>query len=163
MNVEQALQRSGLFGSLDGPARARLAGRMTTRSFDAGTMILRQGSSAVTLYLILEGEVQVVREAEDGTARTTVAMLGVGDVFGEMALLDDEARSSSVTATTLTRCALLSRWEFQQELRRQPDLAIALLRTLSRRVRDLDERLSRLSGPTNDTPAVVAAARNATS
>ena len=96
----------------------------------------------MALYLILDGEVQITRSPEEGGA-AVLAKLGPGDIFGEMALLDDEARSTNVTALAPTTCALLSRWEFQQELRRTPDIAIALLGVLSRRIRQLDERVAR--------------------
>jgi len=143
VTLEEALADAPLFASLDRRHRERLARAMTTRTFEADTTILRQGSSAVTLYLILDGQVEVRRAPEAGAGGTAVlATLGPGDVFGEMALLDDEARSSSVTARQPTTCALLSRWEFQQELHRAPDVAITLLGVLSRRVRQLDERLA---------------------
>ncbi len=143
MNVEEALAAAPLFAAIDRRHRQQLAKSMTTRQFDAGTTILRQGTTAVALYLLLNGEVRVERAPEEGGGHArALATLGPGDVFGEMALLDDEARSTSVTAVAPTTCALLSRWEFQQELHRTPDLAIAMLGVLSRRVRELDERLA---------------------
>ena len=142
MNLETALRTAPLFAALDERQRARIADLMTIRRFDAGTTILRQGTSAVALYLLLDGEVQVSREPEDGGRAVTVATLQPGDVFGEMAVLDDDTRSSSITALGPARCALLSRWELIQELRRQPELAIELIRVLARRIRAMDERLA---------------------
>jgi CRP-like cAMP-binding protein len=142
MNLETALRTAPLFAALDERQRARIADLMTIRRFDAGTTILRQGTSAVALYLLLEGEVQVSREPEDGGRAVTVATLQPGDVFGEMAVLDDDTRSSSITTLGPARCALLSRWELIQELRRQPELAIELIRVLARRIRAMDERLA---------------------
>jgi CRP/FNR family transcriptional regulator len=142
MNLDFAFSTSAIFGTLDVRQRARLRDLVTVRRFDAGTTILRQGTSAVALYLILEGQVEVTREPTDGGVPISLATLKPGDVFGEMALLDDDTRSSSVTALELTRCALLPRWELIQELRRQPDLALELLRTLARRIRALDEQVS---------------------
>jgi CRP/FNR family transcriptional regulator, cyclic AMP receptor protein len=142
MNLETALRTAPLFAALDERQRARIADLMTIRRFDAGTTILRQGTSAVALYLLLEGEVEVSREPEDGGRAVTVATLQPGDVFGEMAVLDDDTRSSSITALGPARCALLSRWELIQELRRQPELAIELIRVLARRIRAMDERLA---------------------
>jgi CRP-like cAMP-binding protein len=142
MNLDFAFSISTIFGSLDIRQRSRLQSLVTVRRFDAGTTILRQGSSAVALYLILEGQVEVTREPADGGAPIALATLKPGDVFGEMALLDDDTRSSSVTALEETHCALLPRWELIQELRRQPDLALELLRTLARRIRALDEQVS---------------------
>lgn len=142
MNLQTALRSASLFAALDERQRARLGDLMTVRRFDAGTTILRQGTSAVALYLILEGDVEVSREPEEGGRPVALATLHPGDVFGEMAVLDDDTRSSSVIAQTPVRCALLSRWELLQELRRHPELAIELIRVLARRIRVLDERLA---------------------
>jgi CRP-like cAMP-binding protein len=142
MNLETALRSASLFATLNDRQRARIGQLMTIRQFEAGTMILRQGSSAVTLYLLLEGQVEVSREPEEGGRAVRLATLDAGDVFGEMAVLDDDTRSSSITALTPVRCALLSRWELDQELKRHPELAIELIRVLARRIRTLNERLA---------------------
>jgi CRP/FNR family transcriptional regulator len=146
MNLDFAFRISSIFGTLDVRQRSRLQSLVTIRRFDAGTTILRQGTSAVALYLILDGQVEVTREPAEGGPPVSLATLKTGDVFGEMSLLDDDTRSSSVTALEVTHCALLPRWELIQELKRQPDLAMELLRTLARRIRTLDERLSVLTG-----------------
>ena len=142
MNLETALRTAPLFSTLDERQRSRIGDLMTVRRFDAGTMILKQGSSAVALYLLLDGEVEVSREPEEGGRAVTLARLKPGDIFGEMAVLDDDTRSSSIVATEPVRCALLSRWELLQELRRHPELSIELIRVLARRIRILDERLA---------------------
>jgi CRP-like cAMP-binding protein len=146
MNLEDALRSASLFATLDNRQRARIQSLMTVRQFDAGTTILRQGSSAVALYLLLDGQVQVTREPEDGGRPVALATMGPGEVFGEMAVLDDDTRSTSVTATTPTRCALLSRFELHQELKKRPELAIEIIRVLARRIRGLNERLATGSG-----------------
>lgn len=142
MNLETALRTAPLFASLDERQRSRIGDLMTIRRFDDGTTILRQGTSAVALYLLLDGQVDVSREPEEGGRAVTLARLNPGDVFGEMAVLDDDTRSSSVIAVGPARCALLSRWELLQELRRHPELSIELIRVLARRIRVLDERLA---------------------
>ncbi len=150
MNLQTALRSARLFASLDEWQQARLADLMTVRRFEAGTTILRQGTSAVALYLLLDGQVEVSREPEDGGRAVPLATLHPGDVFGEMAVLDDDTRSSSVRALGPVRCALLSRWELVQELRRHPDLAIELIRVLAQRIRTLDERLATSAGRAAD-------------
>jgi len=145
MNLQDALRASQIFGGLTDRQRAHIADLVTIRRFDAGTVILQQGTSAVALYLLLDGQVRVTRAPEDGGQAVSLATLGPGDVFGEMAVLDEDTRSSTVTALETTRCALLPRWELIQELRRQPDVAIELLRIFARRIRILDERLATLS------------------
>jgi len=142
MNLETALRTAPLFAPLDERQRSRVGDLMTIRRFDAGTTILKQGTSAVALYLILDGQVEVSREPEEGGRAVSLAQLNPGDVFGEMAVLDDDTRSSSVVALGPVRCALLSRWELLQELRRHPELSIELVRVLARRIRILDERLA---------------------
>ncbi len=143
MTLEEALAASPLFAPLDHHDRERIIWRMMISRFDPGAVIVRQGDTASAFYLILSGEVEVTHSAgADGSVLTSLATLGPGDVFGEMALLDDGTRSSSVTASTPTRCALLSRWDFREELRRSPEVAIRLLAILSRRIRLLDERLA---------------------
>src|SRR5690349_4060398 len=107
MNITIALRIAPLFAPLDDRQRSRVGDLMTIRRFEAGTTILRQGSSAGALYLLLDGEVEVTREPEEGGRPVTLATLGPGDVFGEMAVLDDHTRSSSVIAKTPVRCALL--------------------------------------------------------
>jgi CRP-like cAMP-binding protein len=145
MNIASALRVAPLFATLDERQRSRIGDLMTIRNFDAGTTIIRQGSSAVALYLLLEGRVEVSREPEEGGRPIPLAVLEPGEVFGEMAVLDDDTRSTSVTATEPTKCALLSRWELLQELRRHPEIAIELIRVLARRIRSLNERLATLS------------------
>ncbi|MCC7371897.1 MAG: cyclic nucleotide-binding domain-containing protein [Chloroflexi bacterium] len=145
MNLETALRTAPLFAPLDERQRSRIGDLMTIRRFDPGTTILRQGTSAVALYLILDGQVDVSREPEEGGKAVILARLDEGDIFGEMAVLDDDTRSSSVVAVTPVRCALLSRWELIQELRRYPELSIELIRVLARRIRILDERLASLT------------------
>src|SRR5689334_22891618 len=107
MNIETALRTAPLFSALDERQRSRIGDLMTIRRFDAGTMILKQGTSAVALYLLLDGEVEISREPEEGGRAVSLARLRPGDIFGEMAVLDDDTRSSSVVATEPVRCALL--------------------------------------------------------
>jgi CRP-like cAMP-binding protein len=143
MTLEEALAASPLFAPLDRHDRERVIWRMTISSFPTGAVIVRQGDTATAFYLIFSGEVEVAHApGADEAASMVLARLGPGEVFGEMALLDDGTRSSSVTAVVPTRCALLSRWDFREELRRSPEVGIRLLAILSRRIRALDERLA---------------------
>ena len=66
----------------------------------------------------------------------------VGGFFGEMGLIDDEPRAASVVAVEPTACALLAKWDFQNELRQDPDIALTLLPILNRRIREVEARLA---------------------
>jgi len=106
----------------------RIARHATTRRFVPLSRIVREGEPARTFYVILDGQVSVTRKGR------RLARLGAGEAFGEMALLTDEPRSSSVVADTdvLTMC--LSRTNFNKVLKDEPAVSRALLKTLAERL-----------------------------
>jgi CRP/FNR family cyclic AMP-dependent transcriptional regulator len=124
-------------------ARARLASRAVVRTYRAGATIVRQGDTAMSLYVVLSGRVRIEREGEAG-ARFEVAELGPAEFFGEMGLIDDVPRAATVVALEETECALLAKWDFQNELRDDPEIALALLPLLNERIRELQARLAAL-------------------
>jgi CRP/FNR family cyclic AMP-dependent transcriptional regulator len=130
-----------LFARLSAGQRERLARKATTRSFRPGTVIVREGDTSMSLYVVLSGRVRIVREAEGGGA-IPIAEAARGGFFGEMGLIDDEPRAASVVALEPTMCALLAKWDFQNELRQDPDIALTLLPILNRRIRELEARLA---------------------
>jgi CRP-like cAMP-binding protein len=139
--VDEAFARVGLLSRLSDRQREKLAGRVTTRSYREGATIVKQGDTSVSFYVLLAGSARIEHE----TAGTTIVVeeLGPGGAFGEMGLIDDLPRAATVIATEPTECALLARWDFQSELREDPDIALALLPVLNARIRELDARLAR--------------------
>jgi len=113
---------------------ARLEAAAVQREFPAGSEILKEGEAGIGFYLIDEGAAAVTRAGSDTVLRT----LKPGDYFGEMALFDGHRRSATVRAVEMTRLRVLSRWDFMAEVRANPELAIHLLETLSRYVREAD-------------------------
>ena len=140
--VAQALKKVPLFSSLRPGQLQRLAGLATVRSYKPGGLIVKQDDTAVALYCVLSGKVRVERQGPDGDRPVTLAEFGSGGFFGDMALIDDFPRSASVIAEAATECALLTRWDFQKELKSHPEIGLALLRVLSQRIRALDEQLA---------------------
>jgi CRP-like cAMP-binding protein len=106
----------------------RIARHATTRRFVPLTRIVREGEPARTFYVVLDGQVSVTRKGR------RLARLGAGEAFGEMALLTDSPRSSSIVADTdvLTMC--LSRTNFNKVLKDEPAVSRALLKTLAKRL-----------------------------
>jgi CRP-like cAMP-binding protein len=96
------------------------------------------------MYVIRDGQVKVTKLSGDGREKI-LELLGPGDFFGEMSLLDNAVRSASVKSLTETRIMALSRSDFLKELRRNPDLAMAVIQELTHRVRQMDEQASSLS------------------
>ncbi len=108
-----------------------------------GSMILSQGDRGDALFLIRSGQVKVSVVAEDGR-EVILSVLGPGSFFGEMALLDDEPRSAHVIAMEDTELLQLHREDFQNRLKRSPELAVSLLRELSQRLRRADDTIASL-------------------
>jgi CRP/FNR family cyclic AMP-dependent transcriptional regulator len=100
----------------------------------AGKEVIVRGHAGVGFMVILEGEATV--EIPGGDTRR----LGPCDYFGEMALLDHEGRSASVTAASDLKLAALPEWSFKSFLEDHPEVAFRLLETLSRRVREAQAR-----------------------
>jgi CRP/FNR family cyclic AMP-dependent transcriptional regulator len=108
-----------------------------------GSLILTQGSAGEALFLIRSGQVKVTVGSEDGR-EVILSVLGAGSFFGEMALLDDEPRSAHVIAMEDTTILQLRRDDFRSRLKLAPELAISLLRELSRRLRRADDTIASL-------------------
>jgi CRP-like cAMP-binding protein len=125
-----------LFRDLPRKSIERIANFSRTRSFHAGDVIFREGEEGVGFFLVTTGKVVVSRGGQE------LAEIGESGFFGEMALLDNHRRSATVTAKVDTTCMGIMRSDFLAELRNNSDLAVEMLEVLSRRVRDLDEKLS---------------------
>lgn len=144
--IEQTLGQVTLFSRLSQRQRARLARFATTRDYKQGSTIVRQGDTSMSLYVILSGSVRVNRESEGGGAAAEVEQLGPGGTFGEMGLIEDLPRAATVVAEQPTTCALLAKWDFQNELREDPEIALSLLPVLTGRIRELDSLLTQAQG-----------------
>lgn len=143
MDAYQVLRTVPLLGSVPEADLRTLATFARERSIPKGGVILSQGAPGDALYLIRTGQVKVTIIAEDGR-EVILSVLAPGSFFGEMALLDDEPRSAHVIAMTATTVLQLRREDFRARLRSSPDLSIALLRELSRRLRRADDTITSL-------------------
>lgn len=93
------------------------------------------------MYVIQEGQAEVVREAEG--REISLRMLGKGDLFGEMAVVNREVRSASVRAVGDARVLTIDKKTFLRRVHEDPSLAYRILQTLSQRVRELTADLER--------------------
>lgn len=138
------LRRLALFADLDDDELVTVARILRPRAVAKGAMILAQDEPGNVAFIILQGAVHVLLEAEDGR-QFIVARLTPGDHFGEMSLLDAEPRSASVVAAEDTSLLVIRRDEFLEELVRYPRVALRLLQTLSRRLRRADAQVASLA------------------
>ena len=126
------LQRTPLFQRLNRRQIEQLGKRFVERTYAAGDKIVTQGKGGEGFFIIMEGQVEVIREHVDGT-EVVLHALEVSDFFGEMALLTERLRTASVVATKPTCCLVLTRWDFLGLLREDADMAVAVLQELAER------------------------------
>src|SRR5438046_2000621 len=135
-----ALRHVPLFESLDDEAAGKLCQLLEGIDCKAKTVLFRAGEEGNAMYLIEQGKVRISVQATDGH-EMTLAELGRGDFFGEMALLDGQRRSADAVVAEDSRLAVLSREHFVSFMRSSPDVALEMLTALANRLRHTDELL----------------------
>ena len=123
-----------LFSGLDGRELDSIASSFKERNYSEGERIAQEGSGGIGFFVIEEGRAKVTREGQD------LATLGPGDYFGEVALIDEGARTASVTAETGLRCYGLTSWEFRPLVETNSSIAWKLLQAMARMLRDAQRR-----------------------
>ncbi len=111
------------------------------RVFANGEIICSEGDQGDALYVIQFGQVKIVKRTP--TTEITLAMLGPGEIFGEMALFDHKERSASAIAVGEARVLTVDRKKFFATMSRDPTLAFKILSSMSQRIRQLDQQVSR--------------------
>jgi CRP-like cAMP-binding protein len=114
------------------------------RSFRAGEVVFREGDDSDTCYVVRTGHARAVREHADGR-QITLATFGPGDIFGELAMFDDERRSATVEAVDALDVLGIPGVDMRALLTRHPEIAVKLVIALGRRLRAANERLARQS------------------
>jgi CRP-like cAMP-binding protein len=132
-----------LFKSLDAPERERFAELVREKSYPKGSVILFEDDPGDALFVVRSGRVKVVLLAEDGR-EVILSLLGVGEYFGELSLIDDQPRSAHVIAMEESSLLVLRRDDFRRRVESSPGVAWALLQELSHRLRRADEKIGSL-------------------
>jgi CRP/FNR family transcriptional regulator len=138
------LARVGVFSELGRPELGQVAEVAVPRSFAAGEVVFREGDESNTAYVVRSGHARAIRQHSDGRI-LTLANFGPGEVFGELAMFDSDRRSATIEAIDqLDLLAILSA-DMQRLMREHPDIAVKLVVTLGRRLREVNDRLTRQS------------------
>ncbi len=143
-DVQTLLARVPVFETLVEEDLARVAEVAVPRTFAPGHVIFREGDQSDTCYVVAEGHARALREHSDGRT-IALARFGPGDIFGELAMFDDERRSATVEALDDLQALAILGADFRRLLREHPDIAVKLVISLGRRLRAANERLSRQS------------------
>jgi CRP-like cAMP-binding protein len=131
------LSKIPLFAGLGKEEVHALAARAEDRATPGGTVVVREGDPADSLYVVLSGRVNVYLHASGGEKEVVLATKGPGEYFGEM-MLDDNPRSASVVALEPSKFAVISRADFKALILKHPEVGLQVIRNLIRVTRGMN-------------------------
>jgi CRP/FNR family transcriptional regulator, cyclic AMP receptor protein len=144
--VDQQVDRlteTPLFRALDAEAQQALESSMTEVRVSRGQSLFDEGDPGDRLYVITDGKVKLGRTSQDGR-ENLLAILGTGEMFGELSLFDPGPRTATATAVTDTTLKGLGHSDLQPWLTGRPEVATQLLKALARRLRKTNEHMADL-------------------
>jgi CRP/FNR family transcriptional regulator len=142
--VMELLARVPVLSTLDADDLERIADLAVPREFEPGQVVFREGDSSDTCYIVRDGHARAIRTHGDGRT-ITLATFGPGDIFGELALFEDERRSATVEAIELTGVVAVLGPDMRRLMVEHPGISARLVIALGRRLRETNERLTRQS------------------
>ena len=143
-DIVQLLQGVTVFEALAPDDLRRVAQVAVPRRFAAGQVIFREGDASDTCYVVRSGHARAIREHADGRM-IALAHFGPGDIFGELAMFDDERRSATVEALDDVEAIAIAGSDMRRLMRAHADIAVKLVIGVARRLREANERLTRQS------------------
>jgi CRP-like cAMP-binding protein len=153
--VDEVLRSAPLFRELDDEAAAALRASMVEVQLGRGEVLFREGDTGDRVYVVIDGKVKLGRTSSDGR-ENLLALLGPGQMFGELSLFDPGPRSATVTAVTDTVLLSLANEDMLTWLTGRPEVARGLLLQLGQRLRRSNDTLADLVF--SDVPGRVAKA-----
>jgi CRP/FNR family cyclic AMP-dependent transcriptional regulator len=138
------LRRVPLFSELSREDLDAISRVAVPRSYPKGVRVFHEGDHSDACYIVRSGDLRVTREHPDGRA-IALATLGTGDIFGELAMLDGEARSASVEALSESELLALPAADVRRLLHGSSEITVKLVVALTRRLREANERIARQS------------------
>jgi CRP/FNR family transcriptional regulator len=139
-----ALAHVPTFETLKPEDLVRIAEVAVVRSFPSGHAIFREGDASTTCYVLRSGHARAIREHPDGRS-ITLSHFGPGDIFGELAMFDDERRSATIETLDDVEALAIGSADMRRLLRDHPELGVDIIVSLARRLREANERNSRQS------------------
>lgn len=142
--IVELLGRVPVFSTLEHEDLERIAELAVPRDYEPGQIVFREGDASDTCYIVRSGRARAVREHPDGRT-ITLATFGTGDIFGELAMFEDELRSATVEAVQRTSAVAVLGPDMRRLMVEHPQIAIRLLAALGRRLRETNDRLAKQS------------------
>jgi CRP/FNR family transcriptional regulator, cyclic AMP receptor protein len=139
-DVRSVLAGASIFEGMEASQIDALAKLAVRKRYRTREVVLRKGDPAMQIYVIASGRLKAITAGSEGR-QAALSIMGPGEVFGEVAVLDGEPRSATIRALEPCELIILSRNEFYHFLERNPSAAIGLLQVLARRLRRLSERV----------------------
>ena len=144
-NVSTILLRNvPLFAGLDEDQLSVLARMIMRKSFGRNATIIGAGDPTDSLYIVINGRLKVLMSDEQGR-EVILSLLGPGEFFGEMGLLDDSPRSASVVTQEPCELLSISKTDFKRSLAENFDLSLMVMRGLVKRLREADRKIGSLA------------------
>jgi CRP/FNR family transcriptional regulator, cyclic AMP receptor protein len=143
-DVAALLAQVPAFEQLAAGELSEVAAVAVPRSFAAGDAVFREGDASSTCYVVREGHARAIREHADGR-QITLSTFGPGDIFGELAMFDDERRSATIEAIDDLDVLAILGSDMRRLMHEHADIAVKLAVSLVRRLRAANERLARQS------------------
>ena len=136
--TDDVLRQSPLFSGVDDDSAAVLEDSMAASSLGRGDVLFNEGDTGNQLYVVIEGKIKLGRTSADGR-ENLLAILGPGQMFGELSFFDPGPRSATATAVTDVELKSLGHDALSPVLKSHPDVALALLHQLAGRLRRTNE------------------------
>lgn len=142
--IVELLGRVPVFSTLEHGDLERIADVAVPRTFEPGEVVFREGDASDTCYVVRAGRARAIRDHPDGRT-ITLATFGPGDIFGELAMFEDELRSATVEAVQRTSVVAVLGPDMRRLMVKHPEIAIRLVVALGRRLRESNDRLAKQS------------------
>ncbi|MCU0241584.1 MAG: Crp/Fnr family transcriptional regulator [Vicinamibacteria bacterium] len=144
MSDTEILRNLPIFSGLSDQDLAGLASLATRKFCPKDTVVFFENDQGDSFFAIVSGRIKVTILGDDGK-EVILSVLGPGDFFGEMALLDDEPRSATAIAAVDTELLCLKRVEFHGAVQRNPTIVMGLMHVLTARLRKANHQISTLA------------------
>jgi CRP-like cAMP-binding protein len=137
------VRKAPLFGGLDEQTAESLIATMSPQRLERGDVLFHEGDQGDRLYVIGEGKIKLGRTSSDGR-ENLLAILGPGEMFGELSLFDPGPRTATATAVAETQVVSMGNEQLKEFLAQRPGVAATLLAALARRLRRTNDVLADL-------------------